>query len=139
MFAVLKMPSIRSFKPVIRACILWGLTILLVAIFVHAGVRKLSDYSGWARAFRAWGFSRSFRIMIGVLEICAAGLILVPRTALYGCIIIIAVMLGAMGTHVVHGEARQVVNEIGPAIFAGIVAWMRIRAGTQSEAQEKSR
>jgi len=117
--------SLRSFKTVLGTLALWGLTLLLVAIFLNAGVAKLSGGSGWARAFRLWGFPEWFRTFIGVVEICAAALILVPRTAVYGCVLIVLVMLGAMGTHLFHNEARLIGHELGPALFAGAVAWMR--------------
>jgi hypothetical protein len=48
-------------------------------------------------------------MLIGVLEVGASALLLWPRTAAYGAILIVLVMLGGMGTHIlVEGRPRQV-------------------------------
>jgi putative oxidoreductase len=98
------MPPLRSLKRAVRVFILWGLTLLLVAIFLNAGMAKLSSQSGWAKAFVTWGFPAWFRVLVGVLESCAASLILIPRTVLYGCALVILVMAGAMATHIFHNQ-----------------------------------
>lgn len=108
---------------------LWILSLLLVMVFVRAGWAKFDSSSGWAKAFAYWGYPVWFRLLIGVLEVGAALVLLWPRTAAYGAAIIIAVMLGGMGTHVFveHGPSR-VTSEILHLAFASIVAAGRWRA-----------
>src|SRR6185503_10814861 len=69
--------------------------LLLILIFAPQGYAKFSDTSGWARAFRTWGYPVWFRITIGVIELLAVVLLLWGRTAAVGAILIICVMLGA--------------------------------------------
>jgi putative oxidoreductase len=108
--------------------VLWIFALFLVWVFVRQGIAKFSDTSGWARAFRAWHFPAWFRMLIGLLEIGASLLLLSRRTAFAGACIIIAVMLGAMGTHVYWGRPAQVTSEILPLVLATLVALGRRRA-----------
>jgi hypothetical protein len=72
--------------------------------------------------FRQWHFPVWFRVCIGIAETTAAVLLLSRRTAFAGAIIIIAVMLGAMGTHIYWGRPGQVTSEILPLLLATLVA-----------------
>lgn len=47
----------KSTRRVLSEALLRIITVLLVAIFVRAGVAKFDDTSGWARAFRFLGLS----------------------------------------------------------------------------------
>jgi uncharacterized membrane protein YphA (DoxX/SURF4 family) len=91
-------------------------------VFARAGWDKLDPASSWATAFAHWRYPAWFRIVIGLLEIGAALLLLWPRAAAYGAAIIIAVMLGGMGTHVfVEHRPSRVTSEIVHLVFASIV------------------
>jgi uncharacterized membrane protein YphA (DoxX/SURF4 family) len=108
--------------------ILWIFTLFLVWVFIRQGIAKFSDTSGWARAFRVWHFPVWFRIAVGVAETSAVILLLTRRTAFAGAVIIIAVMLGAMATHVYWGHPEQVTSEVLPLVLATIVALGRRRS-----------
>ena len=103
----------------------WLPAILLVLIFVPQGLAKFHDTSGWARAFRLWGYPDWFRITIGVLELLAAILLIAGRTAAFGAIIIILVMLGGMATHVIFEGGRHITSEVVPLVLATIVLVIR--------------
>jgi uncharacterized membrane protein YphA (DoxX/SURF4 family) len=105
-----------------REAVLWIITAFLVYVFVRQGLSKFSDDSGWSKAFRFWGYPDWFRILVGVAEVSAALLLLVPRIAFIGAMMIIVVMLGGMATHVVTGHPRQVTSEIVPLVLATVVA-----------------
>jgi len=89
---------------------LWVFALFLAWVFIRQGTAKFSDASGWARAFRVWHFPAWFRVLIGVIETSAALLLLTRRTALAGAVMIIAVMVGAMGTHLYWGRPGQVTS-----------------------------
>jgi putative oxidoreductase len=102
--------------------LLWAVSLLLVSVFVPAGWAKFDASSGWARAFNTWGYPVWFRVLIGAMEIGAAALLLWPRTAAYGAAIIVAVMLGGMGTHVfVEHRPARATSEMLQLVFAAIV------------------
>ena len=109
-------------RRVVVDVLLWVFALFLAWVFVRQGIAKFSDTSGWAKAFRVWHFPVWFRVCIGAAETAAALLLLTRRTAFAGAIIIIAVMLGAMGTHIWWGRPGQVTSEILPLVLATIVA-----------------
>jgi uncharacterized membrane protein YphA (DoxX/SURF4 family) len=93
---------------------------LIMAMF-RSGVDKFSDTSGWARAFAHWGYPVWFRILIGVLEVLAAALLVWPRTAPVGAMLVVIIMLGGIGTHIAGGDRHFMRSEMGPIVFASIV------------------
>lgn len=99
----------------------WVLTALLVLMFTNAGLRKFFENGGWTWMFRHVGFPDWFRIAIGVLETAAAALLLVPRTAAYGAITVIVIMLGAIATNLAaHMPLRGLVPS-GLSLVAGAI------------------
>ena len=104
----------------------WIPALLLALIFLPQGWAKFSDTSGWARAFRVWGYPGWFRILIGILESFGALLLLWPRTAAIGALTIIVIMLGGMGTHLVLEHGRHMTSEVVPLTLAIIVLVLRL-------------
>lgn len=104
---------------------LWVICLFLAYVFFKAGGSKFSDTSGWAHAFRIWNYPDWFRILVGVMEVAGAILVLYPRTASLGAMLIIIVMLGGMGTHVVTGRPKQVTSEVVPLTLATVVLFGR--------------
>jgi putative oxidoreductase len=111
----------QRMKRVATVAVAWAASALLALTFFRAGAAKFSDDSGWAHAFAVWGFPDWFRVLIGVLEVSAATLVLIPRVAPVGALLIIAVMLGGMGTHVAHGDPGQVRSEVVQLLLATIL------------------
>jgi uncharacterized membrane protein YphA (DoxX/SURF4 family) len=103
----------------------WLVSLFLANVFFRAGVDKFSSDSGWARAFAVWGYPDWFRILIGVLEVAAAALVLLPRMAPIGALLIIAVMLGGLGTHAVFGPLRHMRSELVPLTLGAILLFAR--------------
>ena len=104
---------------------IWIPAILLVLIFAPQGWSKFSDASGWAAAFRHWGYPDWFRVTIGVVELAAVALLLLGRTAAFGALLIIAVMLGGMATHVIFDGGRHMTSEVVPLVLGSIVLFLR--------------
>ena len=103
----------------------WLPAVLLVLIFVPQGLAKFNDSSGWAQAFRVWGYPDWFRITVGTLELLAAVLLIAGRTAALGAITIILIMLGAMATHLIFEGGRHMTSEVVPLTLATIVLVIR--------------
>src|SRR4029453_1437570 len=118
----------RSWRPVALDVLLWVVALFLVWVFARQGVAKFSDDSGWAQAFRHWHYPVWFRICVGLAETTAALLLLSRRTASAGALIIVAVMLGGMATHVYWGHPGQITSEALPLLLGVIVAIGRRKA-----------
>jgi putative oxidoreductase len=104
---------------------MWIPAILLVLIFAPQGWSKFFDDSGWANAFRHWGYPDWFRVTIGVVELSAVLLLLSGRMAAVGASLIVAVMLGGMLTHVLFDGGRHMTSEIVPLTLATVVLVLR--------------
>lgn len=105
-----------------KEVVLWVMCLFLAYVFFKAGVQKFSNTSGWAHAFHVWGYPVWFRVLVGVAELSAALLLLYKRLAALGALLIMAVMLGGMGTHiVVQHRPGQATNEIFPLLLATII------------------
>ena len=115
----------ESVMTVLKIAAKWLPALLLVLIFVPQGYSKFSDSSGWASAFRGWGYPDWFRVTIGAVELLAAALLLWGRTAVVGAFLIVIVMLGGMGTHLVFDNGRHMTSEIVPLTLATIVLILR--------------
>ena len=109
--------------------LLWVPSLFLAYIFARQGLSKFSDTSGWARAFAVWHFPVWFRVLVGVWEVAAAVLVLVPKVAPVGAAMIALVMLGGMGTHVYWGHPGQVTSEVVPLVLSLVVLAGRLRLG----------
>jgi uncharacterized membrane protein YphA (DoxX/SURF4 family) len=82
--------------------------LILGAVFLGTGMSKIVGVPYIVETFRQWGYPTWFRIAIGLTEILAGVLVLIPATRALGAAIIAAVMLGAIGTHVVAGQWTMV-------------------------------
>ena len=103
----------------------WLPAILLVLIFAPQGWAKFDDASGWAKAFRHWGYPDWFRMLIDVVELSGVAMLLLGRTAALGALLLICVMLGAMATHVAFDGGRHMTSEIVPLTLSTIVLIIR--------------
>ena len=103
----------------------WAPAILLMLIFIPQGWSKFSESSGWATAFRHWGYPVWFRETIGVTELLAAALLLSGRFAAFGATLIICVMLGGMATHLAFDHGRNISSEVVPLTLATVVLIIR--------------
>jgi len=111
----------------------WLLSLFLAFVFVVQGVAKFSSTSGWARAFHHWGYPVWFRQSVGVAEVSAGLLLVLPATAPFGALTIIALMIGGIVTHTIAGDPQKFQSELGPIVFASAVlalrwsAWRKVR------------
>jgi hypothetical protein len=61
------------------------------------------------------------------MELSAVLLLLLGRTAAFGAILIIVVMLGGMATHIIFDGGRHMTSEVVPLVLATIVLVVRRR------------
>jgi len=79
--------------------VLWVLQILGAAMFLMAGGNKLAGNEQMVGMFEAIGVGQWFRYLTGVIEVASAILLLIPRFAGVGALLLIPTMVGAILTH----------------------------------------
>lgn len=95
----------------IRTLIAWAIGLILALFFILNGWPKIaSDNSTIVQRFQSWGYTSNFALVIGILEIIGGIMVLVPRVAFYGALLLSVIMVGAIYTHLSTG--------IGSPIFA---------------------
>jgi putative oxidoreductase len=107
--------------------LLWAATGLLAAMFLMAGGTKLMGADMHVESFARWGYPDWFRLAVGATEVVAAALLVMPRTAVLGATLIIAIMAGATFTHLAlaDGEAANAVVTVVLLSVAAAIGWAR--------------
>jgi uncharacterized membrane protein YphA (DoxX/SURF4 family) len=81
-----------------------AISILLALIFLASGLAKLASLEFELVAFERWGYPIWFMYFIGAVEVVGGiGLIIQRFSAAAGTALAI-MMIGAIGTHVIHSE-----------------------------------
>src|SRR6267142_456050 len=104
--------------------VLWVLQIVAAGMFLMVGFLKLSGNAQLVGLFAAIGVGQWFRYLTGALEVAGAILLLIPRTSGLGALILVAVMSGAVMTHlfIIGGSPLMAIVLLG---ITSLVAWER--------------
>jgi putative oxidoreductase len=99
--------------------LIWTCAIVLALAFVFAGVTKLTGASAirWSGRFTQWGYPAGTSTVVGVLEVLAGLGVLLPRWRRPAAMVLVALMVGAVGTHVLNTEFARVVP---PLVLGGL-------------------
>jgi putative oxidoreductase len=120
--------SVSQSLPIRRSAIalvaLWGLQVVLAALFLFAGGSKLAGAPAMVALFDAIGVGQWLRYVTGVIEVASAVALLVPSFAPFGALLLASTMVGAIATHlfVVGGSPA-----LPALLLLGllVVAWAR--------------
>ena len=103
---------------------LWTLQLAAAGMFLFAGSLKLTGAPEMVATFGAIGLGQWFRYVTGGIEVASAVALLVPSLALFGAILLVPTMIGAIATHlfIVAGSAAPAVVLL---IASLVIAWAR--------------
>lgn len=87
---------------------LWTLTVLPAALFLFAGWPKLTAQPPFPDKWVQFGLPLWFLYVTGAIEIGGALLLLIPRTAVFGSLLLSATMVGAVLTHLKIGDVAHI-------------------------------
>jgi putative oxidoreductase len=118
-------------RPYWSSVALWVIRGLLALAFVAAGGAKLYGVPMLVEKFQHIGLGQWFRYVTGGLEIMGAILLLSPRKAVFGALLLICIMVGAVITHlfVIGGSAVPAIvllalNAVVAYAERGQAAWL---------------
>ena len=97
----------------------WGLSLLAVVPIALSGAEKIMQPPTAIERMTHIGFMASSTFALGIVELLAVILFLIPRTALIGAILGACWMAGAIAAHVRIGEPFFVQLSIGLLIWVG--------------------
>jgi uncharacterized membrane protein YphA (DoxX/SURF4 family) len=101
------------------------LTWILAVLFIAGGAPKVLGLGSTTAEFARFGYSAGFCVLIGVLEIAGGVALLVRSTALYGALLLLAIMAGATWTLVKVGDPPIPPLVVGTLIAIVTVAQLR--------------
>jgi uncharacterized membrane protein YphA (DoxX/SURF4 family) len=93
-------------------------------MFLMAGGSKLAGVPAMVTMFDMIGVGQWFRYVTGVIEVTAGIALLVPSAAVFGALLLMATMLGAIATNVFIVHASPVMPLL-LLLAAAAVAWAR--------------
>ena len=103
---------------------LWVTQVALAAMFLMAGASKLAGVPAMVSLFDAIGLGQWFRYVTGGIEVLSGIALLVPSAAIFGALLLIPTMLGAIVTNLFVVPASPVMPLL--LLFgATAVAWAR--------------
>ena len=104
--------------------LLWLLQIVTAAAFFMAAFPKLAGSSMMVEVFEKIGLGQWFRYLTGALEAVGGLLLLIPGFAGSGALLLMAIMVGAIVTHLtmIGGSPAHAVDYLA---LAALVAWLR--------------
>ncbi|HYS53493.1 MAG TPA: DoxX family protein [Thermoanaerobaculia bacterium] len=110
-----------------RAAVL-AIVIFLAVVFVLVGTSKLQGPSArrWTERFVRWGYPAGAARVVGVLEILGGLAVLIPKLRRAAAAMLIGIMLGALGTHLVHAEFLRLIAPMALGGLAFVVAQTRV-------------
>lgn len=105
------------------------LSFVLAALFLFSGGSKLAGVEQHVQGFAHWRYPDWFRVVVGVVEVVAAILLLIPRFAFVGAVALIVIMAGATYTHLFRatGEGAMAAMTVVLLVVLLIVAAARWR------------
>lgn len=110
-----------------KAIALWALSGVLATLSLMAGGSKLAGADQHIQHFAHWGYPDWFRLVAGAVEVTAAVLVLIPRTAFFGACALAVLILGAAYTHLFRATGEGGMAVVPLVLFALVshVAWAR--------------
>jgi uncharacterized membrane protein YphA (DoxX/SURF4 family) len=100
---------------------------ILTLMFLMAGGTKLMAMDPHPASFEGWGLPIWFMYVTGLTEVVAAGLTALPKTRLWGALLVGATMLGAIATHLMNAEFAANAVPLVLGGLAGTVAWLEVK------------
>ena len=87
-------------------------------MLLYSSMIKLVNLQGVEESFLLWGYSKTFMITIGLIELLLSILIFIKSTRKIGLSGLILLMIGAIFTHISNDEY----NQIYTALFLLIIS-----------------
>ena len=89
----------RAARSRAATAVLWAAQIATAAMFLFAGTLKLTGAPMMVAMFGVIGIGQWFRYLTGSIEVVSAILLLIRSLALFGALLLIPTMVGAVLTH----------------------------------------
>ena len=104
----------------------WILSGLIALAMIMAGGMKLSGAEEQVKGFAAMGYPAWFMYLTGVIEVVGGILLLIPRTAALGVLLLGATMVGAVVSLLKMGDVAHAPIPLVFLLVIALIGWLRI-------------
>lgn len=84
----------------VRVLLSWLMAIIIALVMITTGIPMLRGDEQAETDFMRWGYDSGFATLIGILQIIAGILVVIPSLSMIGAALVICIMTGAIYTHV---------------------------------------
>lgn len=115
----------------------WGAQILMGVLYIIASSGKVVSDVAVVQMFEYWGYPYGFYMIIGILELLGGILLFYPLTAGYASVVLMAVMIGATLTHIVHDEGLIVLKPLAYMAVLILIFYLRFVLAMKDDDKEQ--
>jgi putative oxidoreductase len=110
----------------------WVLSLILALAFLGAAFAKFTAQPSMVTLFQSFNYPLWFMYVTGVLELAGAVFVLIPRFAVVGAGLLSAIMVGAIVSHLTHGQTGVIVVPLVLLALSMLVGRLRSRSGSKA-------
>ncbi|MGB2913022.1 MAG: DoxX family protein [Pyrinomonadaceae bacterium] len=103
----------------------WVLQVMVAGLFMMMAVPKLMSSADVVANFERWGLPGKMYLVIGAFEMLGAIGLLIPKTSALAAIGLIMIMMGALYTHLTHGEMLMAMMPVMVIMMLAFVIYVR--------------
>lgn len=111
----------------------WIIQVVVALLFIMMAFPKLMSDPETVANFARWGLPAKMYLVIGMFELLGAIGLLIPKTSALAAIGLILIMIGALFTHLTHGEMLMSLMPIMVMALLGFVVFVRKPWGKSEE------
>lgn len=104
----------------------WILSGLIALAMIMAGGSKLSGAEEQVKGFAAMGYPVWFLYATGIIEVVGGILLLIPKTAVFGVLLLGATMVGAVVSLLKMGDVAHAPIPFVFLLVIALIGWLRI-------------
>ncbi len=99
----------------------WVIQLATAAVLAMAGLMKLTGRTETTELFQKLDFEPGGRILVGLLEMFAALLLLIPQSAIWGAVLAWGLMTGAL---IAHSTRLGFTGDLGRLGYMALAIWI---------------
>jgi uncharacterized membrane protein YphA (DoxX/SURF4 family) len=103
----------------------WVFQVLLAALFIMMGAQKLIGEAEVTANFARWGLPGFMLFVIGAFEVAGGIGLLIPKLAGLAAAGLIGIMVGALFTHLSHGEMDMAPVPVVVMVVLAVIVYLR--------------
>ncbi|MEO5731475.1 MAG: DoxX family protein [Byssovorax sp.] len=104
----------------------WVLSGLIALAMIGAGGSKLTGSEEQIKNFAMLGYPAWFLYVTGIIEVVGGILLLIPRTAVFGVLLLGATMVGAVVSLLRIGDVAHAPFPLMFLLVIALIGWLRI-------------